>query len=328
MPRPARPDDLYRLAVPFDPRLSPDGRIVAFTVKRSRRRARRLPARDLARADRRLGAGPARHDRRRTDRHPRFSPDGRTLAFISDRRLLVEEEPDRPKEAKDRQDCDQVHLLPLDGGEARRLTDLPRGVNDFAWSPDGRYARGPDELARRHRATRSARKRGRPAPPKPGETPLSDYRYIDRLGYQYNGAGLHRRPRHPPVARRRGDARRGPLAGRRSDGRGRARLVARRHPDRVRGQPPAEPGPRLAVVGVRRRRGDGRGHDDRRRARRRCSSAPPGPPTARRSSRSATASRAPATGPGSGASPPTARTPAGAAARTCSRAASSSRRRD
>ena len=35
MPRPARPDDLYRLRVPLDPRLSPDGRLVAFTVKRS-----------------------------------------------------------------------------------------------------------------------------------------------------------------------------------------------------------------------------------------------------------------------------------------------------
>ena len=34
VPRPARPDDVYRLAVPHDPRLSPDGRLVAFTVKR------------------------------------------------------------------------------------------------------------------------------------------------------------------------------------------------------------------------------------------------------------------------------------------------------
>ena len=35
-----------------------------------------------------------------------------------------------------------------------------------------------------------AKKRGRPPTPKPGETPLSDYRYIDRLGYQFNGAGF------------------------------------------------------------------------------------------------------------------------------------------
>ena len=35
MPRPAQPDDLYRLLVPADPSLSPDGTWVAFTVTRS-----------------------------------------------------------------------------------------------------------------------------------------------------------------------------------------------------------------------------------------------------------------------------------------------------
>ena len=189
MPRPARPDDLYRLAVPFEPRLSPDGRTVAFTVKRSAvgrdgyRHAIWLAPTDGSADARRLTIGA------RTDRHPRFSPDGGTLAFISDRRVLIEEEPDRPKEAKDRQDCDQVHLLPLDGGEARRLTDLPRGVDEFAWSPDGTQLA---VLTSSLGATleEDERRRGRPAKPKPGETPLSDYRYIDRLGYQYNGAGF------------------------------------------------------------------------------------------------------------------------------------------
>ena len=189
MTRPAHPDDLYRLAVPFDPRLSPDGRSVAFTVKRSAvgrdgyRHAIWLAPTDGSADARRLTIGA------RTDRHPRFSPDGRALAFISDRRVLVEEEPDRPREAKDRQDCDQVHLLPLDGGEARRLTDLPRGVEGFAWSPDGtQLAVLTSSLGAT--SAEDERRRGRPAKPKPGETPLSDYRYIDRLGYQYNGAGF------------------------------------------------------------------------------------------------------------------------------------------
>ena len=192
MPRAARPDDLYRLQVPFDPRLSPDGRTVAFTVTRSavgldgyRHAIWTVPV-DGSGMARRVTLGA------RTDRHARFSPDGRTLAFLSDRRLLVEEEPARtkdPKDAKERDDAVQVHLLPLDGGEARRLTDLPRGVTEFAWAPDGStLAVLTSSLGATTEA--DAKKRGRPAKPKPGEPPLSDYRYLDKLGYQYNGAGF------------------------------------------------------------------------------------------------------------------------------------------
>jgi dipeptidyl aminopeptidase/acylaminoacyl peptidase len=189
LPRTARPDDLYRLAVPYDPRLSPDGSLAAFTVKRTSvgKDGYRLSI-WTAPVD---GSSPARQVTlgARTDRSPRFSPDGRTLAFISDRRLYAEEEPDRPKDAKDRDDCFQVFLLPLDGGEARRLTDLPKGVTELAWSPDGRtLAVLSSSLGATEAEDR--RRRGRLPKPKPGETPLSDYRFIDRLGYQYNGAGF------------------------------------------------------------------------------------------------------------------------------------------
>ena len=56
---------------------------------------------------------------------PRFSPDGKWIAFLSKRAT---------KEPK----ADQVWLLPRDGGEARRLTDLKGGVTDFVFSPDGK----------------------------------------------------------------------------------------------------------------------------------------------------------------------------------------------
>jgi dipeptidyl aminopeptidase/acylaminoacyl peptidase len=56
-----------------------------------------------------------------SDTRPRFSPDGRSLLFISDRT-------GKP----------QAWAMPLTGGEPRQLTDLPGGVGAADWSPDGR----------------------------------------------------------------------------------------------------------------------------------------------------------------------------------------------
>ena len=93
MSRPVRPEDLYDLRIATDPALSPDGRLVAFTVQVA------APRRDgyrhsiwLVPAD---GSTPARQVTigAKHDERARFSPDGRSLAFISDRRLTTEEMP-------------------------------------------------------------------------------------------------------------------------------------------------------------------------------------------------------------------------------------------
>lgn len=52
---------------------------------------------------------------------PRWSPDGKKLAFISDR-----------------EDSPQIYLMHIDGGEAARLTQGKNGVRSFEWSPDGK----------------------------------------------------------------------------------------------------------------------------------------------------------------------------------------------
>jgi dipeptidyl aminopeptidase/acylaminoacyl peptidase len=186
--RPFRPDDLYRFQIATDPRLAPDGSLAVFTVqtvapvKDGYRHALWAVQTDGHGTARRLTIG-ARHDR-----HPRFSPDGRTLAFLSDRRMHVEEEP-TAGDAKQREDGQQIHLLPLDGGEARRLTDLPRGVDTFAWSPDGQRLLVTSSS---HGATRAEdrRRRGKTKTPKPGDAPESDYHFVDRLGYLANGVGF------------------------------------------------------------------------------------------------------------------------------------------
>ncbi|MDQ6795237.1 MAG: S9 family peptidase [Chloroflexota bacterium] len=196
MPRPPCPDDLSRLRVATEPRLSPDGSLVTFVVQTvapgqdGYRDAIWIVPADGSRPARQLTIG-ARHDR-----HPRFSPDGRRLAFLSDRRLAVEEDPAAAqdpaaavRDPKTREDAVQVHLLPLDGGEARRLTDLPRGVEGAEWSPDGRQL---VVVSKSFGATREedTRRRGKSPKRKPGSPPESDYRYIDRLGYMFNGAGF------------------------------------------------------------------------------------------------------------------------------------------
>ena len=179
---------MYAFRIATEPRLSPAGDKVVFTLqsvapsKDGYRRSLWIVPTDGSAPARQLTIGA------KQDRAPRFSPDGRTLAFLSDRRLAVEELPGAPDP---REDVVQVHLLPLDRpGEARRLTDLPRGVDALAWSPNGRQiavlsaSRSVDPKA-------DARLRGKGAPkPPPGAPPESDYHYIDRLSSMSNGAGF------------------------------------------------------------------------------------------------------------------------------------------
>ncbi len=54
--------------------------------------------------------------------HPRWSPDGKWIGFLSDR--------------EDENEVDQLWVLPSDGGEAEKFTNAKGGVEDFAWSPD------------------------------------------------------------------------------------------------------------------------------------------------------------------------------------------------
>jgi dipeptidyl aminopeptidase/acylaminoacyl peptidase len=115
------PEDVCALRGVADPRLSPDGRTVAYVVwgadgeANTYRSVIHLVPVDGSAPSRQLTAGETE------DAGPRWSPDGRFLAFVSN----------REGEKK------QLYVLPVGGGEARRLTDLPEDVGEVAWSPDG-----------------------------------------------------------------------------------------------------------------------------------------------------------------------------------------------
>ncbi len=184
--RAPRPEDLYDLRVPTDLAISPDGRYVAFGVKSV------APGKDgyrtslwIAAAD---GSSPARQLTAGTknDTTPRWSPDGRTLAFLSDRGGVLQAGGGGAKPGKaeaPKEGVTQVWLLPFaDGGEARQLTDLPKDVSGLSWSPDGRRLVIVSGAA----STTPERKPER----KPEDPPAPDTRLIDTLLYQFNGAGF------------------------------------------------------------------------------------------------------------------------------------------
>src|SRR5262245_58032519 len=116
------PRDITRIVWVSDPQISPDGTRVAFVATTlSEERDEYLSSIWVVDVDgdgepRRFTAGPKR------DRDPRWSPDGRRLAFVSER------------EAKKKP---QLYVMPADGGEPARLTDERNGVSDPVWSPDG-----------------------------------------------------------------------------------------------------------------------------------------------------------------------------------------------
>ena len=118
-PRLLQAEDFAALRWVRDPNLSPDGAWVVYTVKTTDL------AKDKTAVNLWLAAWDGRAERPLTfgankQNHPRWSPDGRWIAFLSDRG----------------EDSAQLWRLPRDGGEAEKLTDLTEGIEDFAWSPD------------------------------------------------------------------------------------------------------------------------------------------------------------------------------------------------
>lgn len=120
MPKRAmKPDDIQKMVFVGDPQISPDGSRVLFSKKTINQKNKYIS--NLCVVD---GKGAVRQwtHGEHGAAHGRWSPDGGHIAFVSGRE----------------QEIPQIFLLATDGGEARKLTDLPEGsIGAFRWSPDG-----------------------------------------------------------------------------------------------------------------------------------------------------------------------------------------------
>jgi len=117
-------NDFAKITSVSDPQISPDGKTIVFVVSRPNLGQDRSD-RELVLIDVATGAQHTLTYERKGVGSPRWSPSGDRLAFVA--------ADGAGKDAKP-----QVFILPMTGGEARKITDTPNGIEQFAWRPNGK----------------------------------------------------------------------------------------------------------------------------------------------------------------------------------------------
>lgn len=168
-------EDLYKIKFLGRPRISPDGQRVAYvltTIDEQMHKYRSSIWITSSAGDeaRRFTAGNANAG------SPAWSPDGRWLAFVSERE--EEAAPQDSKEQKKRgKGKPQIWLIPTDGGEARQLTFMEHGASAPVWSPNGKRLLFNALVGPADEET-------------PDGKPLPKARVVDRLFYRLDGVGF------------------------------------------------------------------------------------------------------------------------------------------
>src|SRR5262245_7152500 len=150
--KPITAEDLWKVERPAQLTLSPDGAqvcvsVTAYDMKENKGRSSLWVLSSFGGEPRRLTSAGEK------DGEPSWSPDGRWIAFVAKRHGA--------DGAKDDDEA-QVYVIPPDGGEARRLTDIATGASGIKWFPDSRRiafiswvwpdTKGLDKLAKRYKA--------------------------------------------------------------------------------------------------------------------------------------------------------------------------------
>lgn len=169
--------DLFDFVWVGDPQISADGSKVAF-VKVTVNAKKDGYDTSVWTVSTTGNAEPVRLTSGVRDSSPRWSPDGRMLAFV------------RSGETPGPASAAQIYILPMSGGEAFQLTSVSRGAGGPVWSPDGNWiafgsSANEDDIA----------KQGKPSAPDARE---SDVRVITRAVYRSDGGGYNdpTRPQH------------------------------------------------------------------------------------------------------------------------------------
>jgi dipeptidyl aminopeptidase/acylaminoacyl peptidase len=117
--------DLFKFVWVADPQISPDGSQIVFVrVNVDEKKVGYESTIWIAKSD--GSESPRRLTGGTHDTSPRWAPNGRQLAFV------------RAVEKEGKMQPAQIYVISMDGGEARAVTDMPRGAGSPVWSPDSK----------------------------------------------------------------------------------------------------------------------------------------------------------------------------------------------
>jgi dipeptidyl aminopeptidase/acylaminoacyl peptidase len=112
----------------YNPKISPDGKRVVYEVQKTNWEENAFE-RNLWIGEIATGETHALTTAKKSSTNPEWSPDGKWIAFLSDRPGQIAQTPEGKK---------QLYVISTDGGEARQLTKVENDVSDFDWAPDSK----------------------------------------------------------------------------------------------------------------------------------------------------------------------------------------------
>ncbi len=204
--RPITADDIRRIKLVSDPQAQPNDDLVTWVVTRvdddgDTYTSGLWIARSNGENERQLTSGTSR------DTSPRWSPDGRTIAFVSNRLPMLtppgdedkkEKEGDKKQsslgarkgdkgEEKQTSSKPQIWTIRIDGGEALQVSNHPNGAGSPTWSPDGKEIAfiASDDVTEEDDFK---------APMMNGD--VADERIVRDLSYRFDGLGWRERYSH------------------------------------------------------------------------------------------------------------------------------------